>query len=90
MLPNDLTIAEYTKWTRASLEQFEFFRRAGKDVSFDVEEIKTHVEAYATDNGLIIGRIMPLDEWRREQEKAEDRLVDQMIATQQEEAANDE
>jgi hypothetical protein len=72
-------IGEYTKWSRATPAQVDFFREVGKDVSFDTEDLDAHIEAYATDDGIIIGRIVPLDEWQAERQAAQEAEEDGLV-----------
>jgi hypothetical protein len=53
-------LAQYTKLSKVSEEQLAFFRKHGKDLSFNDPVHKVRVEAYETDDGVCIGRIFPI------------------------------
>jgi hypothetical protein len=71
-------LAQYTRWSRVKQEEFEFLKAAGVDISYDDNNMDVHIEAYETYNGICIGKITPLNEWRAQQEKAEDEMVERI------------
>lgn len=56
----EVTMGAYTRWSKITKSQLEFFKRHGTDLSYDDKIRGVHVEAYETDDGICIGAITPL------------------------------